>query len=180
MQALKVTVVPVTPFAQNCSIVACTATDLAAVVDPGGDLVEDILAYTARKVIRRGNKKVFQGVHYLEPGNYAMAFRMDLFHFDPAKPIHPELRPSAYRAWLACTAARIGELVQRSVVAAFYYLRLIKVMWFDAAVGATDKPPLEAKSIGLALALFSFPVVLIGLIWLYPAAGRAAHAFGLA
>ena len=38
MQALKVTVVPVTPFAQNCSIVACTATDLAAVVDPGGDL----------------------------------------------------------------------------------------------------------------------------------------------
>jgi len=38
MQALKVTVVPVTPFAQNCSIVACTATDLAAIVDPGGDL----------------------------------------------------------------------------------------------------------------------------------------------
>jgi glyoxylase-like metal-dependent hydrolase (beta-lactamase superfamily II) len=38
MQALKVTVVPVTPFAQNCSVVACTATDLAAIVDPGGDL----------------------------------------------------------------------------------------------------------------------------------------------
>ena len=38
MQALKVTVVPVTPFAQNCSIVACTATDFAAIVDPGGDL----------------------------------------------------------------------------------------------------------------------------------------------
>jgi glyoxylase-like metal-dependent hydrolase (beta-lactamase superfamily II) len=38
MQALTVTVVPVTPFAQNCSIVACTVTDLAAIVDPGGDL----------------------------------------------------------------------------------------------------------------------------------------------
>jgi hydroxyacylglutathione hydrolase len=38
MQALKVTVVPVTPFEQNCSVVACTATDLAAIVDPGGDL----------------------------------------------------------------------------------------------------------------------------------------------
>ena len=38
MQALKVTVVPVTPFAQNCSVVACTASDLAAIVDPGGDL----------------------------------------------------------------------------------------------------------------------------------------------
>jgi len=67
-----------------------------------------------------------------------------------------------------------------SVVAAFYYLRLIKVMWFDGAVGATDKPPLEAKAIALALALFSFPVVMGALIWIYPAAGRAAHAFGLA
>jgi NADH-quinone oxidoreductase subunit N len=67
-----------------------------------------------------------------------------------------------------------------SVVAAFYYLRLIKVMWFDGSTGATDKPPLEAKSIALGLALFSFPVVLIALTWIYPAAGRAAHAFGLA
>ncbi|BBF94526.1 MBL fold metallo-hydrolase [Blastochloris tepida] len=36
--ALKVAVVPVTPFEQNCSIVMCTATGRAAVVDPGGDL----------------------------------------------------------------------------------------------------------------------------------------------
>ncbi len=38
MQPLKVSVVPVTPFAQNCSIVACTATNRAAIVDPGGDV----------------------------------------------------------------------------------------------------------------------------------------------
>jgi len=38
MQPLKVTIVPVTPFAQNCSIVVCTATNRAAIVDPGGDL----------------------------------------------------------------------------------------------------------------------------------------------
>jgi glyoxylase-like metal-dependent hydrolase (beta-lactamase superfamily II) len=38
MQPLKVTIVPVTPFAQNCSIVECTATNRAAIVDPGGDL----------------------------------------------------------------------------------------------------------------------------------------------
>ena len=38
MQPLKVTVVPVTPIAQNCSIVACTATNRAAIVDPGGDV----------------------------------------------------------------------------------------------------------------------------------------------
>ncbi|MGZ6040306.1 MAG: NADH-quinone oxidoreductase subunit NuoN [Phenylobacterium sp.] len=67
-----------------------------------------------------------------------------------------------------------------SVVAAFYSLRLIKVMWFDGATGATDTPPVEAKSIALGLALFTFPLVLGALIWIYPAAGRAAHAFGLA
>src|SRR5215475_12507883 len=43
MQPLKVTVVPVTPFQQNCAIVACTATNNAAIVDPGGD-VENIRA----------------------------------------------------------------------------------------------------------------------------------------
>ncbi|MFL5295405.1 MAG: NADH-quinone oxidoreductase subunit NuoN [Phenylobacterium sp.] len=67
-----------------------------------------------------------------------------------------------------------------SVVAAFYYLRLIKVMWFDAAESGTDAPPLEARAIAVGLALFSFPLVMGALIWIYPAAGRAAHAFGLA
>src|ERR1044072_5801116 len=38
MEPLKVTVVSVTPFQQNCSIVACTATNRAAIVDPGGDV----------------------------------------------------------------------------------------------------------------------------------------------
>ncbi|HEX3367119.1 NADH-quinone oxidoreductase subunit NuoN, partial [Phenylobacterium sp.] len=36
-----------------------------------------------------------------------------------------------------------------SVVAAFYYLRLLKVMWFDGAVGPTDKPPLEARTVAI-------------------------------
>ena len=76
------------------------------------------------------------------------------------------------------TAAVLGLV--GSVVAAFYYLRLIKVMWFDGAVGPTDKPPVEARVIAIGLALFSFPVVLGALKWIYPAAERAAHAFGLA
>jgi len=38
IQALKVSVLPVTPFAQNCSIVTCVATNRAAIVDPGGDV----------------------------------------------------------------------------------------------------------------------------------------------
>ncbi|MEO8112805.1 MAG: NADH-quinone oxidoreductase subunit N, partial [Phenylobacterium sp.] len=75
---------------------------------------------------------------------------------------------------VAAVAGLVG-----SVVAAFYYLRLIKVMWFDAAPGATDKPPLEARFIAMALALFSFPLVMAALIWLDPLAHRAAAAFGL-
>jgi NADH-quinone oxidoreductase subunit N len=67
-----------------------------------------------------------------------------------------------------------------SVVAAFYYLRLIKVMWFDAAAGATDKPAPEARFIAVALALFSFPIVMGALHWLDPLAATAARAFGLA
>jgi NADH-quinone oxidoreductase subunit N len=67
-----------------------------------------------------------------------------------------------------------------SVVAAFYYLRLIKAMWFDGSAGATDRPPFEAKAIAVGMALFAFPLVLIALTWLDPAAAKAAQAFGLA
>jgi glyoxylase-like metal-dependent hydrolase (beta-lactamase superfamily II) len=35
---LKVFIVPVTPFEQNCSILICEKTNQAAIVDPGGDL----------------------------------------------------------------------------------------------------------------------------------------------
>jgi glyoxylase-like metal-dependent hydrolase (beta-lactamase superfamily II) len=35
---LKAAIIPVTPFRQNCSLVWCTQTGEAAVVDPGGDL----------------------------------------------------------------------------------------------------------------------------------------------
>ncbi|XQM31491.1 MBL fold metallo-hydrolase [Burkholderia gladioli] len=35
---MKVTLIPVTPFQQNCSLIVCEQTGRAAVVDPGGDL----------------------------------------------------------------------------------------------------------------------------------------------
>ena len=66
-----------------------------------------------------------------------------------------------------------------SVVAAFYYLRLIKVMWFDPAPGATDAPAVEARAVAIAAALFSFPVVIIALTFIDPQAHLAAAAFGL-
>src|SRR5436305_4313218 len=45
---LRAAIVPVTPLQQNCSIVWCTATMKAAVVDPGGDLprIQDAITKT--------------------------------------------------------------------------------------------------------------------------------------
>ena len=43
-------------------------------------------------------------------------------------------------------------------------------MWFDAPPGDMDKPPLEAKWIAYAAAAFSFPVVIVFLIYVYPLA----------
>lgn len=66
-----------------------------------------------------------------------------------------------------------------SVVGAFYYLRLIKTMWFDPAEGAAaDKPVFEVKAIAYGAALFSFPLILIALVWLDPVSRLAASAFG--
>ena len=41
--SIKCTIVPVTPYQQNCSIIRCETTGKAAIVDPGGD-VDRILA----------------------------------------------------------------------------------------------------------------------------------------
>jgi hydroxyacylglutathione hydrolase len=43
---MKLAIVPVTPFQQNCSVLVCEASGRAAVVDPGGDLelIEEALA----------------------------------------------------------------------------------------------------------------------------------------
>ncbi|MBB5745894.1 NADH-quinone oxidoreductase subunit NuoN [Brevundimonas variabilis] len=67
-----------------------------------------------------------------------------------------------------------------SVVAAFYYLRIIKLMWFDAPLDAvkTDKAPVESQWIGWASAAFAFPLVIVGLTWLEPLTKIAASGFG--
>ena len=67
-----------------------------------------------------------------------------------------------------------------SVVAAFYYLRILKLMWFDAPLDdiATDAAPVEAKWIGWACAAFAFPLVIVGLTWLEPLTKVASAGFG--
>lgn len=41
---MKYRIIPVTPFAQNCSLLLCEETNRAAIVDPGGDLSRVLLA----------------------------------------------------------------------------------------------------------------------------------------
>jgi hydroxyacylglutathione hydrolase len=45
------TIIPVTPFAQNCSLVWCDRTRAGAVIDPGGDL-DRVLAAARREDVR--------------------------------------------------------------------------------------------------------------------------------
>jgi NADH-quinone oxidoreductase subunit N len=66
-----------------------------------------------------------------------------------------------------------------SVVAAFYYLRIVKTMWFDPPAGETDSPSPSAKGVAYTAALFCFPVVLVALAALDPAAMTAARALAL-
>jgi NADH-quinone oxidoreductase subunit N len=67
-----------------------------------------------------------------------------------------------------------------SVVAAFYYLRMVKTMWFDPSPGQTDPAPADARTIAAAAALFSFPLVLPALAALDPLARAAASVFHIA
>ncbi len=86
----------------------------------------------------------------------------------------------AFKAALAAGQWQIAVFgLVTSVVAAFYYLRLVKTMWFDAAPGRTDAPAADARAIGVAAALFSFPVVMPFLALLDPWARAAAQAFGV-
>jgi hydroxyacylglutathione hydrolase len=48
---IQAVIVPVTPFAQNCSIVWCTETKRGAVIDPGGDLDRIRAALGAQDIV---------------------------------------------------------------------------------------------------------------------------------
>jgi len=85
-----------------------------------------------------------------------------------------------YYVFKAAVAAGLGPVavigLVLSVVAAFYYLRVVKTMWFDPPAGETDAPSRSAKGVAYVAALFCFPLVLIALVALDPAALHAAAA----
>ena len=77
--------------------------------------------------------------------------------------------------WMAGAAGLVA-----SVVAAFYYLRMIKLMWFDAPASEIkpDASPIEAKTVGWLAAAFAFPLVMFALAWIEPLTRTAASGFG--
>jgi NADH-quinone oxidoreductase subunit N len=83
---------------------------------------------------------------------------------------------AALAAGPVTTWAAVAGLVG-SVVAAFYYLRLIKVMWLDPASGATETPAGGAVSVAYATALFALPAVWIALVYLDPITLNASDSF---
>src|SRR5258708_30072440 len=109
MQPLKVTVVPVTPFQQNCSIVACTATNRAAIVDPGGDVARIREAIGQLKVTPE--KILLTHVHLDHAGGAAeLAETLAL-------PIEgPDERDEFLLASLQAQGARFGVPDMRNVV----------------------------------------------------------------
>ncbi|MGZ3305486.1 MAG: NADH-quinone oxidoreductase subunit NuoN [Asticcacaulis sp.] len=65
-----------------------------------------------------------------------------------------------------------------SVIAAFYYLRMIKLMWFDAPGIVLDKTPPEARWLAYAAATVSLLAIPL-IIFVSPLATAAAKGFGL-
>jgi hydroxyacylglutathione hydrolase len=57
---MKLAVIPVTPYQQNCSLVVCAATGEAALVDPGGE-VERLLAAVAKSGARLAKVLITHG-----------------------------------------------------------------------------------------------------------------------
>jgi hydroxyacylglutathione hydrolase len=48
---MKIIVIPVTPYEQNCSLIICEETKIAAIIDPGGD-PSNILYIVEKKALK--------------------------------------------------------------------------------------------------------------------------------
>lgn len=81
-------------------------------IDPHGDLSEDLLAFLARRRLDLGTDAILRVVHYLEPG-YDVLFGYDPFQFQPSRPVPERLRENAYQAWLHTKVDRVSEIIQR-------------------------------------------------------------------
>lgn len=75
--------------------------------------------------------------------------------------------------WMAAAAGLVA-----SVVAAFYYLRIIKVIWFDPAPGGVDAAPRVPRFVAYVAALFALPGVIVLIAFLDPITASAVAGLG--
>ncbi len=108
---MKLLIVPVTPFLQNCSVLVCEETGKAAAIDPGGDLDRIDAAIAAQgaslekvflthgHIDHCGQSRVFADRHGvpLEGPHRADLFwiaqlpqQAQMFGFDPIEPFEPD------------------------------------------------------------------------------------------
>jgi len=83
-----------------------------ALLDPHGDLAEDMLAYAGSLKLRGIDLNIANRIHYIEPSVERM-FSFDPFIFRPSKPVPKEFEQNAYSAWLRAKADRVAEIFQR-------------------------------------------------------------------
>ncbi len=84
----------------------------AAVIDPHGDTVEDILGHLANRVVATGKKNWLKRVHYLEPSPFR-CFKYNPCRFFYPKQFHQDFLESLKIAWRHAKADRIAEVLQR-------------------------------------------------------------------
>lgn len=82
-------------------------------IDPDGDLSEDILGYVTRLVVETGMKRILQRVHYVEPSPL-LSFGYDPFAFVLPMPVDPTLLVGVREAWMHCKMDRVSDILLRS------------------------------------------------------------------
>jgi hydroxyacylglutathione hydrolase len=108
---MRIITIPVTPFAQNCRIIACESTQEAVVVDPGGDSDKIIAALTSNNltlkavwlthghldhvggadVLRKHFNTKIIGPHKDEHFWFEnLSMQAQMFGFSPIKPFYPD------------------------------------------------------------------------------------------
>lgn len=83
-----------------------------ALIDPHGDLADDVLAFAAYLKASGRNPAIAEKIHYLEP-SFERTFSFDPFRFNPSTPVSPDFYNNAYTAWLRAKADHIAEIFQR-------------------------------------------------------------------
>ena len=121
----------------------------ACIIDPHGDLVEDLMAYVLDHY-QATDPAVFERIHYLEPGSNECRFRFDPFHYHG-------LPGESYDDWLKAKVESVARTIIRKQGEAGFEGKprlerfLTNVLY---ACGVRVNPQGEHLGLGDALILF--------------------------